>query len=220
MSGAAPARLRTRILTISSSADSPVMSLRRHVDGGGASRKALQLARLVGTDREPVRSDPYTAGTRRRLLVAGQRPAGAAPDHRGQPEDPRPARCAAQDEHLLLWRGRAGPRVHIAGYSCAPGASTRCVPSVAYPSEYSTYIRPRNQPLSRVPLWAPTRHGHLRDEPALHQDRGARPGWWPGGTAWVCAPRNRHRGRACSYLWGAPGSRSTYVKRCVRRVNC
>ena len=45
MSGAAPARLRTRILTISSSADSPVMSLRRPVDGGGASRKVLQLAR-------------------------------------------------------------------------------------------------------------------------------------------------------------------------------
>ena len=130
MSGAAPARLRTRILITSSSADSPVMSLRRHVDGGGASRKVLQLVRLVGTDREPLRSDPSTAGTRRRLLVAGQRPAGAAPDHRGQPEDPRPARCAAQDEHLLLWRGRAGPRVHIAGYSCAPGASTRCVPSV------------------------------------------------------------------------------------------
>ena len=130
MSGAAPARLRTRILITSSSADSPVMSLRRHVDGGGASRKALQLARLVGTDREPLRSDPSTAGTRRGLLLAGQRPAGAAPDRREQPEDPRPARCAAQDEHLLLWRGRTGPRVHVAGYSCAPSASTRCVPSV------------------------------------------------------------------------------------------
>ena len=136
MSGAAPARLRTRILITSSSADSPVMSLRRHVDGGGASRKVLQLARLVGTDREPLRSDPSTAGTRRRLLVAGQRPAGAAPDHRGQPEDPRPARCAALDKHLLRWCGRAGPRVHIAGYS-ARRARGRDVyrRSTAYPSE-------------------------------------------------------------------------------------
>ena len=131
------------------------------------------------------------------------------------------------DKHAVLRRkasccSGAVVRVHECIWPGTPARRARVLDvrrrSRAYPSEYSTYTGPRGPRDHHVALRrisAPTGAGRRRDEPALHQDRGSRPGCRAGGTAWVCASRDRDRGRACGYLWGALGSRIPYLVRTV-----
>ena len=127
------------------------------------------------------------------------------------------------DKHAVLRRkasccSGAVVRVHDQLWAGTPARRARVFDvrrrSRVYPSDYSTCTGPRGPRDHHVALCrisAPTGAGRRRDEPALHQDRGSRPGCRAGGTAWVCASRDRDRGRACGYLWGALGSRIPYL---------
>ena len=107
-SGTSLARLRPRIITSSRYDDSPDMSPRRHVDGGGGHRQCSAQDRLVGRDSASLRRARASFGNRCALLLADQRPAGTTPDLRGWPEYPRPAPHAAQEGHACALSGGAG----------------------------------------------------------------------------------------------------------------
>ena len=107
-SGMSLARLRPRMITSSRYDDTPDMSPRRHVDGGGGHRQDCALDRLVGRDSASLRRARSRFGSRCALLLADQRRAGTTPDLRGWPEDPRPAPRAAQEGHACALSGGAG----------------------------------------------------------------------------------------------------------------
>ena len=131
------------------------------------------------------------------------------------------------DKHAVLRRkasccSGAVVRVHDQLWAGTPARRARVFDvrrrSRAYPSEYSTCTGPRGPRDHHVKsraISAPTGAGRRRDEPAVHQDRGSRPGCRAGGTAWVCASRDRDRGRACGFLGGEPGAWNPYLGRPV-----